>query len=115
MEQIMNNDRRSAEIRRLNDELRCHARGGKVLITTGVSALTVVEVGAIFEAIVAFDHFTPDNDPFGEHDCATLTVDGRRLIWKIDYYDRTRQYGSPDPADPTVTFRVLTVMLSEEY
>lgn len=42
-------------------------------------------------------------------------VDGIRILWKIDYYDRDRQFHSPDPADPKVTVRVLTVMRSDEY
>jgi len=115
MEQIMNNDCRAAEIQWLNDELRCHGREGKIVITNGIAALSVAEVTAIFEAMVVFEAFTPDNDPFGEHDCAVLTVAGRRVIWKIDYYDRTRTYGSPDPADDKQTFRLLTLMLAGEY
>lgn len=115
MEQKVNIIDRSARIQRLNDDLRRHARGGKIVITNGIAALSVAEVTAIFEAIVAFEAFTPDNDPFNEHDCAVLTVAGRRVIWKIDYYDRTRSRGSPDAADAEVTFRLLTVMLAEEY
>jgi hypothetical protein len=44
-----------------------------------------------------------------------LTIDGRRIIFKIDYYDRDLQFHSPDASDPAVTERVLTIMLAEEY
>jgi hypothetical protein len=41
---------------------------------------------------------------------ATFTI-----FFKIDYYDRTLTHHSSDPADPTVTSRIITVMLAEEY
>ena len=31
------------------------------------------------------------------------------MFFKIDYYDRSLNGHSPDPADPTVTTRVLTI------
>ena len=103
------------EIRRLNDRLRCQGVGGRILITQGIDALGTEIAGKILAAVAAFDAFGPDNDPYGEHDCASINVDGQRIIWKIDYYDMSLAYGSPDPADPSVTRRVMTVMLAEEY
>jgi hypothetical protein len=62
-----------------------------------------------------FDNFTEDNDPWGEHDCAILTVNGHRALFKIDYFDLELQYHSPDASDPAITQRVMTVLLAEEY
>lgn len=106
---------RAAEIARLNDLLRRDLIGGRVMITAGVQALGPQRIGAIMDAVRGFDVFTADNDPYGEHDCAVLTVDDIRVMWKIDYYDKAMTYLSPDPADPAVTNRILTVLLAEEY
>ena len=106
---------RLARITELNDRLRTTGRGGMVVITNGIGALGLPAVNQIFAAVAVFSDFNPDNDPWGEHDCASLEVDGHRVIWKIDSYDRSRRFHSPDPADPKVTVRVLTVMLADEY
>lgn len=89
--------------------------GGLVHMTNGIAALGLPAVNAIFKLISAFAAFTPDNDPWGEHDCAVMDIEGHRIIWKIDYYDRSRTDHSPDAADPKVTVRVFTVMLASEY
>ena len=106
---------RAERIRVLNDRLRQHGVGGMVLVTDGIAALEPDIVRAILAAVAAFDGFNADNDPWGEHDCASLEVDGVSVIFKIDYYDRQRQFHSPDPADPKLTVRVLTIMRADEY
>ena len=106
---------RAERIRVLNDRLRTSGRGGMVLMTDSVAALGLPRVNAIFDAVAAFTAFSPDNDPYGEHDCATLTVEDLTVIWKVDYYDRTLTYHSPDPACPKLTVRVMTVMLASDY
>ena len=106
---------KTARIRELNDQLRCKGIGGRVLITRGIQALGPDGMRNVLTAVARFDDFSEDNDPWGEHDCAVLTVDGRRIIFKHDYYDRDLRWHSPDASDPAVTERVLTIMLSEEY
>ena len=106
---------KTARIRELNDQLRCKAIGGRVVITAGIHALGTAAVCQLLASVAAFDNFTEDNDPWGEHDCAILIVNGRRVLFKIDYYDLELQCHSSDASDPAVTQRVMTVMLAEEY
>jgi hypothetical protein len=106
---------KTARIRELNDQLRCQALGGRIVITRGIEALGPEGVRQVLAAVTRFDDFNEDNDPWGEHDCAILTVNGRRVIFKIDYYDRELRWHSPDASDPAVTRRMLTIMLADEY
>ena len=106
---------RRDRIRALNDALRQHHRGGTIVITRGIQALGAETIRAIDQAITAFDGFDDANDPYGEHDFGSVYVRGLTVFFKIDYYDLDLQEHSPDPADPTVTHRVLTIMLAEEY
>jgi hypothetical protein len=85
------------------------------LFTAGVSELGVAFSHQALALVRRFDAFTPDNDPHGEHDFGSFTHQGRKLFWKIDYYDKACEFGSEDPADPSKTTRVLTIMLAEEY
>jgi Protein of unknown function (DUF3768) len=45
----------------------------------------------------------------------SFEADGHMIYFKIDYLDRDLSMHSPDPADPSVTQRVITIMLGEEY
>jgi Protein of unknown function (DUF3768) len=105
----------SARICTLNDQLRRFGRGGRIMLTSGIQALGAEAVARVLAAVAGFDAFTADNDPYGEHDCAILTVDDSKIMFKIDYYDKSLTYHSPDPSDPAVTERVMTVMLASEY
>lgn len=87
----------------------------RVLQTSGIQALDPRVQSTIRERIEVFNDFTPDNDPHGERDFGALEVNGERVYWKIDYYDRAMEYSSEDPSDPKQTTRVLTIMLAEEY
>jgi hypothetical protein len=104
-----------ARIRDLNDRFRRTLRGGTVVMTRGVEALGVTNIRRVFVRVKSFEAFSPDNDPWGEHDFGAFELDGDRFFWKIDSYDPTMSMGSADPTDPDLTRRVLTVMLSEEY
>jgi hypothetical protein len=100
------------QIRALNDELRQHLLGGNALITPGIAALGQEFVERLVKTIAVFDDFCHANDPHEEHDFGCVEIEGHRIFFKIDYYDRTLTYHSPDPADPNVTERVMTIMLS---
>ena len=104
-----------SRIRDLNDQLRRSLTGGMLVMTRGIIALGAKRQMTILSAIAAFDSFKPADDPYGEHDFGALTVEGTRIFFKLDHLDRSLTGHSPDPADPTVTVRVLTVMLAEDY
>jgi hypothetical protein len=102
-------------LRYLNDQLRQSLAGGVLVMTAGVIALGNARQLTILQAVAVFDTFDESNDPYGEHDFGAIEVEGERLFWKIDYYDRNLSAHSPDPVDASVTTRVLTIMLAEEY
>jgi len=87
----------------------------KLLQTEGINALPFTAQFAIRQKVQNFDSFTPDNDPYKEHDFGAIEHEGARIFWKIDYYAPDLQHGSEDPADPKQTVRVLTIMLASEY
>jgi hypothetical protein len=97
------------EIARLNDEFRRTTR--ELFLTQGIQALP--DIHGLVTAIRQFNTFTPDNDPYGEHDFGVITWHNERTYWKIDYYDQQLQNGC-EPLSPECR-RVLTVLLASEY
>jgi len=106
---------KTLRIQQLNDALRTQFVGGQVLLTVGFQTLPGEQQAALLLAIRHFNDFTPDNDPYGEHDFVVVEVDGVQVFCKIDYYDPTLQQHSADAANPVLTHRVMTVMLAAEY
>lgn len=102
-------------ISKLNDQLRKTGLGGQLVITIGVQALGSNAIAGLLREIAAYNDFSEDNDPLGEHDFGIIEGTNGRFLWKIDYYDTDLRFLSPNPADPAITRRVMTVMRSEEY
>jgi hypothetical protein len=71
-------------------------------MTPGVAALGQEAVDRIVKTIAVFDDFCHANDPYEEHDFGSFEAEDHTIL-------------SPDPADPAVTVRVITVMLADEY
>jgi hypothetical protein len=84
-------------------------------MTSGGSSSDAETIALILDAVRTYDQFHDGIDPYGEHDMGRFTVGGEDFYWKIYYYDRNLEFHSPDPADPVVTVRVLTIMCCDEY
>ena len=106
---------KTVRIRELNDTFRRTFSGGRVMLTTGVDALPDAEKAAVLAKVRTFDAFNGDNDPHGEHDFVSIEHEGVKYFGKMDYYAQDMRQGSEDPADPSQTTRVLTVMRADEY
>ncbi len=101
--------------RLLNDNFRSTFVGGQVVMTQGVNALPIDTTARELLAVQSFSNFTKDNDPHGEHDFGSFEIEGEAYFFKVDYYALDLNGGSEDPADPSVTTRVLTIMRGDEY
>lgn len=105
-----------SDIKTLNDNFRKTFTGGQVLLTAGIDSMNAEDVANIMLIVQNFNDFTPDNDPYKEHDFGSFMYNGNKIFWKIDYYNRFNScFASENPANPDITNRVLTIMLAEEY
>lgn len=85
------------------------------MLTEGIQNLDEALRFEILQQVRAFDAFTPDNDPYGEHDFGVLRLQGLRVFWKFDYFDRSPDESGAMADDPAGVARVLTIMLADEY
>ena len=102
-------------IRKLNDDFRRTLSGGQIMMTPGIAALGPDAVARLIEKVITYEDFSDDSDPHHEHDFGAIDIDGERAFFKVDYYSLDLQAHSPDPSDPKVTQRVMTLLLAAEY
>ena len=123
-EQDVNNPAIAAIIAQQNDAFRTSVTAsvkapgvppGKLVMTAGIAAQSDEFRAALIEALVAFDAFDADSDPYGLHEMGVLEIEGERVWFKFDLYDESFEYGAETPTDPKRTRRVLTLLLPSEY
>ena len=103
------------DIATLNDNFRKSFIGGEVLLSAGIAAMSSEDKANIISMVQNFNDFTHSNDVYGEHDFLIIDYKGNKIFAKIDYYDLNYEFMSENPANPDITNRVLTILLSCEY
>ena len=88
---------------------------GKLVMTAGIAAQSDEFRAALIGALIAFDSFNADSDPYGLHEMGVLEIEGERVWFKFDLYDENYEYGAETPTDPKRTRRVLTLLFPSEY
>lgn len=111
----------AARIAELNDLCRQgFDRTARIVITaTCLAALCqgegraaeIVAQAEVFAAVRRYI-FGPGDGP--ERSRGEFVVRDCAVRFTIDYYDLALEWGSENPADPTVTTRVMTIMLPED-
>ncbi len=86
-----------------------------MVMTRGFASLPIEVQTVLLKAVVTYDGWSPDNDPWGEHDFGEVRAQGHRAWFKFDYYSSPdMSAGAEDPAADSC-FRVLTLLLPEEW
>lgn len=108
-------------IARLNDRTRLGLdRTSRTMMTSNLRATLsgdsvaegIVAQAQLLKEIRSYE-FGDDDGP--ERDFGTIDFRGNRVLFKIDYFDLDLHYGSEDPADASITRRVMTIMLASDY
>lgn len=104
----------------LNDQFRCNlipGIPGMKVSTHGIAELDENSRYEIWMSVMSFEDFTEDNDPYGEHDFGAIDhAKAGKVFWKIDCFaDERCELGSEYPDNPSRSYRVLTIMLADEY
>ena len=85
-------DLRTQCIRTIDDHLRKNPTADVAIMTPGIAALGQEATDRIIKTITVFDDFCHANDPGDEHDTGSFEAEGRTVVFKIDHYERPRQF-----------------------
>jgi len=111
---------RAEVIARLNDRCRLGLdRTGRVVITrtclgTFSDGKGPSQIVAQAEILAAIRRHRFPNDDTSPRDRGHVEYRGTKVYFAIDAYDLDLVYGSEDPADASVTRRVMTIMVRED-
>lgn len=110
----------SDKIRDLNDRFRkgdLSVPGHKLITRDLINTLADENIGMelLWPLISEYDEFNAENDPHGEHDFGQFNLNDHKCFWKIDVMDPSLELAPLDPTDPTLSVRVLTVMLATDW
>jgi hypothetical protein len=94
-----------SKIAELNDHLRTTFKGGRVQMTPNVYGLGSHLRGRALSAMSKYSKF----DAKSEHDWGVFIFAGYSFEWRIECRGKDGNGISSDPADPSETFRVLTL------
>lgn len=107
-------DDKSTLIAQQNDLLRRGIKGHRIpgRIHATRSVVNSPNFNQLIDSVRAFSDFKEENDPWKEHDRATIGD----IYFKIDYYENDElQYGSEDASDLDKTYRVMTIAHNDEW
>ena len=91
---------------------------GQVLVSAGIAARGEAFKMKVLAAVAAMTpkDFKKGNDPYGERDFNSFSVEGRLCHFKIDDFAKCDlRAPSDDPSDAARTERLTTLMLADEY
>lgn len=110
---------RLSRIAELNDRCRLGLdRNARIVITAtclaalarnGGTANEILAQATVMAAVRRYA-FKPDDGP--ERARGEFLIGRETVRFTIDYYDQSLEWGSENPADPSVTTRVMTIMVS---
>lgn len=111
---------RAEAIARLNDRCRLGLdRTARTVITRTCLATfgednKINQIMAQAQILSAIRHYRYADNDRSPHDRGSVAYLGETVYFAIDAYDLALEYGSPDPADASVTRRVMTIMMRED-